>query len=87
MNYIHEVKQMKTNFGAGIIVQRNDGMVLGFCRQKDAKSMPTFGVVGGKVDPGEGRPMWIKPSVLLNSPFKEYNRKMMDFFGINYVNC
>jgi len=53
MNYIHEVKQMKTNFGAGIIVQRNDGMVLGFCRQKDAKSMPTFGVVGGKVDPGE----------------------------------
>ena len=150
MNYIHEVKQMKTNFGAGIIVQRNDGMVLGFCRQKDAKSMPTFGVVGGKVDPGEtpqqaaireafeeagikvsvhesfvdndvfvdaventnfifhtfravildgeqnlenfvcpgeGRPMWVKPNVLLNSPFKEYNRKMMDFFGINYVNC
>ena len=39
------------------------------------------------VCPGEGRPVWVKPSVLLNSPFKEYNRKMMDFFGINYVNC
>ena len=39
------------------------------------------------VCPGEGQPVWVKPSVLLNSPFKEYNRKMMDFFGINYVDC
>lgn len=138
---------IKHNEGAGIFVQREDGMVLAFCRQKDAKSIPTYGVVGGKVDPGEtpeiaavrealeeagitvsvheafvandvfidaventnfvfhtfratiiageenlekfvcpgeGRPVWTKPNVLLNSPFKEYNRKMMNFFGVKY---